>query len=221
MASSAVAVNQCSCQWQKSPLMTLCPACHRYAKNGQEYTSVSRVIKDLLPPSYDGIDPVVLEIARLRGTFVDTYFSEWLIAAPLSMLSRQEVKEMIAPQFPQDGEKHAEDTVTRIERLLDWWTGKGWKATGVQKTVYSDIHKIAGTMDVRTDGLIADVKCVSSLQPNYSLQLGAYSTYDAASSVAIIHVTKDKVRLVEYDNAKCRNQWINGLVWWQSKQELQ
>jgi hypothetical protein len=127
---------------------------------------------------------------------------------------------MVIPQFPREGEKHAEDTINRIDMLIEWWIGKGWKATGVQKTVYSDIHRVAGTLDLRTDGLIADVKCVSSLQPNYALQLGAYSTYDAASSIAIIHVTKDKVRLVEYDNQKCQTQWLNGLVWWQTRQEL-
>ncbi len=240
MAKSAVAVNDCSCQWQKSPLMTLCPACHRYAKNGKEYTSVSRVIKALLPADYSAIDPVVLEIAKLRGIFVDTYFSEWL-TDPLNVMTLPEVKEAVIPEFraaidlmkwaskyktlDADGvakkaEDDAKDTVNRIEMLCDWWIGKGWKATGIQKIVYNDMHRVAGTLDLRTDGLVADIKCVSSLQPNYALQLGAYSMYDAASSVAIIHVTKDKVRLVEYDNQKCQSQWLNGLVWWQTTKEL-
>jgi hypothetical protein len=215
----AAVASDCSCQWQKSPEMTLCHVCHRYAKNGKEYTSVSRVIKDLVPADYSGVDPVVLEIARLRGTYVDGYFSDWL-RDPNDVMTLPEVREMVIPQFPREGEKHAEDTINRIDMLIEWWIGKGWKATGVQKTVYSDIHRVAGTLDLRTDGLIADVKCVSSLQPNYALQLGAYSTYDAASSIAIIHVTKDKVRLVEYDNQKCQTQWLNGLVWWQTRQEL-
>ncbi len=215
----AIVHEACTCGLEIKPDIWMCEH-HVYRKGKQVFTSVSRVIRDLLPADYSSVDPVVLEIARLRGTFVDTFFSEWLVD-PNNVLPLLDVRDVIAPQFPRDGQKHAEDAITRMDMLCDWWIGKGWKATGVQKTVYSDIHKVAGTMDVRTDGLIADVKCVSSLQPNYSLQLGAYSTYDAASSVAIIHVTKDKVKLVEYDNAKCRNQWINGLVWWQSKQELQ
>ncbi len=214
---------QCSCQWNlEQPQIWLCPDCHTYRKGKTVFTSVSKVIKDLMPADYSGVDPVVLEIARLRGIYVDQYFSEWLtdIDETMNLLTLPEVKELIAPTFPREGEKHAEDTINRIDMLCDWWIGKGWKATGVQKTVYSDMHKVAGTMDVRTDRVL-DVKCVATLQPNYKLQLGAYSTYDGDAPTAIIHVTKDKVRLVEYDAQQCRATWINGLVWWQSKQELQ
>ena len=38
-----------------------------YFKGKQEFTSVGRVIKTLLPPAYDGVDPAVLEHARIRG----------------------------------------------------------------------------------------------------------------------------------------------------------
>ncbi len=218
MASRSVM--ECFCQWNlEQPKIWLCPDCHRYRKGKTEYTSVSKVIKALMPADYAGIDPIVLEIARLRGVFVDRFISDWLIDQN-DVLPLEAVRELTTPLFPRDGELHAADTIHRIEMFCDWWIGKGWKATGVQKIVYNDMHRVAGTLDLRTDGLVADIKCVSSLQPNYALQLGAYSMYDAASSVAIIHVTKDKVRLVEYDNQKCQAQWLNGLVWWQTAKEL-
>ncbi len=90
MATSTVV--GCSCQWNlERPKIWLCPGCHTYRKGKTVFTSVSQVIKALIPADYSQVDPVVLEIARLRGTFVDTYFSEWLVD-PASTLQLASVK---------------------------------------------------------------------------------------------------------------------------------
>jgi hypothetical protein len=184
---------------------------------------VSKVIKTLLPADYSKVDPTVLEIARLRGSFVDTYFSEWL-TDPLVTMDLPTVKEMIAPMFPREHDKHAEDTIMRIDNLLDWWTDQGWKVRDVQRTVFSEADGIAGTFDMGTEEFIFDLKCVSSLQPNYSLQLGAYSTMDPQAfplrDVAIIHVMKDKVKLVKYKTKQCREQWKACLGWYKTLGEF-
>ncbi len=220
MAKSTV-VESCTCGLEAKPEIWLCPICHAYRKGSQQFTSVTKVIKKLLPADYAAVDPTVLEIARLRGVFVDTYFSEWLID-PAAVMDLKTVREMVEPQFPRDGEKHSEDVVTRISRLLDWWNASKMKLKAVQGIVHSVTDGVAGTFDLGIDAAILDLKCVSQLQPNYALQLGAYLEYDTGlrEQTGIIHVTKDKVKLVTYDAAKCRKQWRSAIAWFRTVEEL-
>ena len=184
---------------------------------------MSKVKKTLLPEDYSGIDPVTLEVARLRGIFVDTYFSEWM-TDPTGVLNLTDAYIIMAEQFPREREKNAEDTIHRIEMLLKWWLNMGMKAAAVQQIVYSETDGIAGTFDLATEDLILDLKCVSKLQPNYGLQLGAYSVMDPQAfplrDVGIIHVTKDKVKLVKYKTRQCRDQWKACLGWYKTLSEL-
>lgn len=220
MAKSAVEHEVCTCGLEVRPEIWLCPH-HIYRKGTQTFTSVSKVIKTVLPADYSKVDPTVLEIARLRGTFVDSYFSEWLVN-PDGMMDLTTVEQMIAPEFPRDGEKHAKDTTNRIDMLLDWWIGKNWKVRAVQKIVYREAHGVAGQLDVDTEEMIVDVKCVAELQPNYKLQLGAYHEYsgDTRDPVGIVHVTKDKVKLVKYAANDCGNHWLSCVDWYLRLGEL-
>lgn len=223
MAESAVIPALCDCQGFITPEIRLCSKCHRYWKDRQEFISVTKVIKTLLPADYSGIDETVLEIARLRGIFVDSYFSEWL-RDPASVVDLPTVESMVASEFPREHEKHAKDTVNRIDMLLDWWIGQNYKATAVQKIVHSVKQRVAGQLDVATEEMILDVKCVSKLQPNYQLQLGAYYDYDEqvfpAREVGIIHVQKDRVKLVPFKAKICREQWRACLEWYQVRHDL-
>lgn len=213
----------CVCGLQLNDQIWMCPH-HVYYKGRQKFESVSCVVKAIFPTDYSGIDPEVLSNAAKRGTFIDTYFSEWLQGAP--MMSPLEFREMILPRFERDKYKtpaeHAEDCRVRLERLLDWWTGLGWKIAAVQKIVYSATDGIAGTLDLRTAGSIYDLKCVSELQPAYRLQLGAYAEYDGdhLEQCGIIHVAKDRIILKHYPLEKCREQWRNGVAWYRTTKEL-
>ncbi len=205
----------CTCGLEVREEIWCCPRCHVYRRGKLEYTSVSKVIRTLMPGTYDDVDPVVLEVARLRGKFVDDYFSEWL-KDPSGVVPLSDIHEMIAWRFPRDGYKNSKDTANRIERLLEWWQKSGMVAKDVQRIVYSDSDGIAGTFDLGTDALIIDLKNVSSLQPGYMLQLGAYVSYCAGRDLAILHVTKDKIKLVLYDIDKCMDAWEAAAVWYKT-----
>lgn len=224
MSKAAEAQELCACQLIKRTdgLVWCCTECHRYWKNDKRLTSVSKVTNALLPTDFSGINPVVLECARLRGIFVDTYFCEWL-ADPLNVMPLADVVPMVAPKFPERGEQHAADTVQRIERLLEWWQKSGMRCLATQKVVHSEVDGVAGMMDLSTDRGIFDLKCVSELRPVYALQLGAYASYDdlAPQGVGIIHVQKDRIKMVPYDPAKVRRQWRAAVDWFNTAKELQ
>jgi hypothetical protein len=222
MSITEAAICACQATPRADDIVWCCKACYRYWKGPHRLTSVSKVIHTLLPTDYSAINPVVLEGARLRGVFVDTYFCEWL-TDPLDVIPLRDVGSFIAPQFPVDGEKYAGDTMHRIEMLLEWWQKSGIKCLSAQKIIHSDDDGIAGTMDLSTDRGIYDLKCVSRLQPAYGLQLGAFASYDdsAGQGLGIIHCTKDRVRLVPYDAAKCKRQWRSCVSWFNTAKELQ
>lgn len=201
-----------------------CDEHHTYWLADRRLDSVTGIIKKLFPTDYSKVDPVVLATAQLRGIYVDTYFSEYL-TDPWNVLSLQEVRERIEPTFARDGAKYAADTATRIERLIGWWEGQGVKAKAVQGALYSEADGIAGTFDVATDEFIYDVKCTAEIQPNYALQVGSYLSMDKQQfplrDGAVIHVTKDKVKLHKYDSKKIREQWKSCAAWWNTLKELE
>jgi hypothetical protein len=194
----------CACQLVVSEEIRLCQICHRYWKGTQEFTSVSRVIRTLFPTDYSMVDPEVLEHARIRGARVDAYFSEYLRSGTVTLNSDE-----------------WEEVQDYLGRLITWWDKQGFHATAIQEIVYSETEGIAGSLDIRMKGAILDVKCVSKLQPNYGLQLGAYAYYrNSLTDLGIIHVTKKGVRLVNYDARKCVDQWYYAVKWYKTMQEL-
>src|SRR5207247_3113843 len=181
MKAAAEIQEVCVCGLEERTNIWRCPH-FRYYKGKKEFTSVGRVIKTLLPPAYDGIDPAVLEHARIRGERVDSYFSEYLRSGTVTLNAGE-----------------WQEVSSYLERLIHWWDKQNLHAAEVQKIVYSETDGIAGTLDIRTKDAIYDVKCVSQLMPNYSLQVGAYALYADSKNlpdVGIIHVTKSGVRLV-------------------------
>jgi hypothetical protein len=103
----------CTCGLDVREEIWICPH-HIYRKGKREYESVTRVIKALMPPDYADVEPPVLENARLKGVFIDSYFCEWL-KTPDAMLSLADFKEMVEPYFSSDRYRapqgHAEDAL--------------------------------------------------------------------------------------------------------------
>lgn len=203
------AVANCLCQSIGAPKqIRFCAEHHDYWLGDRQLTSVSKVIKTLLPTDFSAVPPDVLETARLRGQAVDFYFSEYLRWGNVTV---------------HPGERS--DVVDRLSRLIDWWERQRLEACAVQHTLFSEEDGIAGTCDVMTDDLIIDLKNVSQLQPSYALQLGAYISMDSQKfplrETAILHVTKDTVKLIHYDSKTVKRQWRNCVSWFNTVKELQ
>jgi hypothetical protein len=215
----------CTCGLEVKDTIWRCPH-HIYRLGRTQYDSVSHVIRAVLPSSYDGIEPMVLENARLRGVYVDLYFSQWLLYSQERLPTLLEFRELIQPHFSIDKfhspAQHAEDCRVRLERLLNWSTSEGLKPVAIQKIVHDPGRRVAGTLDLRLPAAIYDVKCVSELQPDYRLQLGAYAECDGGevSEVGIIHVRKDRVDFKRYNVKDCRNMWGHCWNWYKTKKRL-
>ena len=202
-------MNACICSSIGAPQeIRFCREHHAYRFGDQELTSVSKVIRKVLPTDYSMVGPAVLENARIRGERVDLHFMTYLSTGNVT----------IPP-----GERS--DVVERLGRLIDWWDKSGLTAIGTQMIVFSKLDGIAGMLDITVDTregktTVVDLKCVSALQPSYKLQLGAYLNYGGADECAIIHVTKDKVRWVDYDAVKCRTSWNKCKDWYMEMNAL-
>jgi len=230
MKAVAAQEQACSCMWEL-PRKDIwrCERCHVYRKGKQEFVSVTRVSKALLPTDYAAIDPITLKIAMVRGILVDQYFTEWLVQGDDNMIPLADVPEMIAPQFPPertdgtpvDRMRFAIDTAERTMLLIAWWKAQGWTATAIHRIVYDERAGVAGETDVETEGRILDLKVVSAIQPNYELQLGGYLELDGGEKQgAVIHVTKEFVRLVPYNAQRARMRWRSGLDWYWTKEGM-
>ena len=208
MAEQAVAICQC-CTIGAPKEIRFCDADghHKYWFGDRELTSVSKVIRTVYPTDYSAVDPVVLETARVRGVAVDEYFSAYLTTGEVTVMP---------------GER--EDVLDRLDRLIDWWEKSGMVAREVQATVFHEGDGVAGTFDIGTEELIVDLKNVSALNQSYILQLGAYLTMDKQQfplrSPAILHVTKDKVKLVPYEAKKCKQAWQSAVGWYRTMETL-
>lgn len=204
MVEEAVIVG-CTCgSIGRTDGIRFCEPCHRYWLDDRELVSVSKVLRTVYPIDYSGVDPVVLENARIRGVQVDKYFSTYL---------------KIGTVTTEPNERN--DVLDRLERLINWWEQRNWHAVDVQRIVYSLEDGIAGTFDFGTSDLILDLKNSFKIEPTYSLQIGAYSSYDGKREAGIVHVTKKDVRLVTYDAKKIREQWRKAADWFKTRMELE
>ncbi len=193
---SAVLESACLCECIGAPLaIRFCAEHHRYHFGDKQLVSVTQVIRTLYPTDYSMVDPAVLEKARIRGVLVDRYFCEYLKSGRVDV--------------PQE---EREDVKERLKILIPWWDNSGFEIYDVQQIVFSKNDGVAGTLDIAVitkQGKcgVLDLKAVSSLQKSYQLQLGAYLSYSGADEAGIVHVTKDKCRLVHYDAETCKRQW--------------
>lgn len=197
---STIALCPCD-QIGKPAEVWFCEEHHAYGHGDARLTSVSQVIRTVLPTDYSMVDPAVLENARIRGERIDGYFMTYLSTGNV---------------MTEAGERS--DVVERLGRLITWWDKNGWNVT-TQKIVHDD--RVAGTLDLEVnEEFIIDLKCVSELQPAYKLQLGAYLVLGGYERAAILHCKKDRIRLVEYDGQDCKRQWRAAANWYHVQKEL-
>lgn len=198
-------------------MITLDRDTHTYSddQTGRIYTSVSKVIEDVFPrKSWDGVNPSVIQNANERGVRVEAYFNEYVLTGRTTI---------------EAGER--EDVTDYVSRLLPWWEESGMVAEHIQQIVSDEESGIAGTVDILAAfpslslvcQMVVDLKCVSQLQKAYKLQLGAYADMSGADAptVGLLHVTKKKIRLVEYDSQECTELWRVARSWWLAKQRLE
>lgn len=157
--------------------VTLDNETHTYRRGLQELPSVSSIVRMFPSKGYDDVDPAVLANANERGCEVDALLSRW-IAGELAAIPA--------------GVR--EDSAELFGKLVKWWGAVEIGNPQVQQILAND--EFAGTLDIKGDGIVADLKTVYALQPTYSLQLGLYCIlYEAEygklpERCGIIHVTK-------------------------------
>ena len=175
---------------------------------GRKLASVSQVINTVFNlKSWDGVDPAIVENARIRGSAVDAYLTRYVRNQRLDILNE------------------LEDVTQRVVIAHRIWEQEfhGLPAEP-QKIVYSLEDGIAGTMDFFVDNrIVVDLKNTYSLEKSVVLQLGAYVEYAPVdpppSRCGIIHVSPKVYRnggkWIEYDVAMCRTYWRAAVDWWQ------
>lgn len=168
-------------QVQKRPDVIFKPDSHQYFRGDRELTSVSKVLRSVWPikPSWDKVDPAVIENARDRGIEVD------------GLLSRYALGELKA--IPAGTREDSRDLFLKARA----WVDVALEAGPVRSQVILADETIAGTCDFIVAGpTIADLKCTYDVELSYPLQLGLYALlYEeqygkAVEGIGIIHVTK-------------------------------
>lgn len=130
---------------------------HKYWRGDQRLTSVSKVISAVWPvkKDFESAPPEVLAHARERGIRVDRYFSEWLRTGRVRI---------VAPEW--------REVIAGVEAVIGWWQSEGIRDARPQVILAGEQE--AGTADVLAPLMVAELKCVSALEPTYDIQVGAY-----------------------------------------------
>jgi hypothetical protein len=190
------------------------PCCHRYKRGDRFLPSVSRVI-GIWPekPSWDNGDERTLrnvERARERGQITDSLLCQWIAGGPVE----------IPVGSIDDAEVHAE-SIALFHKLANWWPAV-FRGIEVETQVILNDGEIAGMADLVPPDEVWDLKCVSELQPTYTLQIGGYChLYEAQygrtpKRCGNIHVNKTmkKPKLVEYEPIIVMSEFRTVLEMW-------
>lgn len=186
----------------------LCVEHHAYWLGDKRLASVTQVIKSTWPikPSWDQVDPAVIEHARERGSRVDDYFTEYLNFGVVTI---------------QAGEWT--EVLDLLEKLILWWNGYDRSAKS-QVILHDDT--IAGMCDLVGDGFLYDLKTTYGLEPVYAIQVGAYMdlyqrmTGKDLRDIGIIHLTKrfQRPKLIPLDPQQCLADWRTLRAMWEMVQ---
>ncbi len=174
------------------------PEKHTYHRGLVRLESVTRVIRETWPikPSWDQVDPAVIENARDRGIVVDELFSAWLNGT--------------LDRIPAGTREDARD---RFLALTEWWS----HGTAKAQVILAD-DEIAGQADIVLPTAIYDLKNTAQIESTYSLQLGAYADlYEKEhgrlpDALGVIHVTHPKgksvsIKVIHFDVAIAVSEW--------------
>ena len=168
-------------------------------------TSVTKVLGEVLPDDYTGVDVDVVENARERGTQVDQLITAYV---------RGEISD-----YPIGTR---EDSIDLFERLfLPWWWKQGFISVYAQEIAYDD--EIAGMLDLRCDGgIIYDVKCTYELLPKHHIQVAAYSELCGGGFMKLLHLSKRfKTAKVVDVPVEAREDWRTVRDFWRLKRRLE
>lgn len=119
-----------------------------------------------------------IENAQDRGKEVDALFSAYVVGK-LQRIPAGTRKDVWKTEPPFDG---------LLQKLIKWFDKQGFKNAEAQVLVAD--NEIGGIMDLRLDGLRADLKSVYNIEDKHLLQTAAYAELDHAEDAAVIHVTE-------------------------------
>jgi hypothetical protein len=178
---------------------------------GRKLASVSSVISTVYNlKSWDGVDPAVVENARVRGSAVDAYMASYVRNQRLEILNE------------------LADVTERVVIAHRVWEQEfhGLPAEP-QLIVYSLEDGVAGTMDFFVDRrVVVDLKNTYSKERGWILQLGSYCDYapTKAERAGIIHVSPKTYpkggAWIEFDVAECRRYWRMAVSWWKETKTM-
>ena len=184
--------------------INFCEPHHRYWLGGNRLPGVTSVINDVLPTDYDGIPEHVLENARVRGVEADALMTGYVNGT--------------LTEIPAGVREDARDLFLKFK---DWFDKQNFKTAQAQILVHDT--EIAGLVDLKADGVIFDVKCVSEIKPSHHMQVAGYSELDY-SSVGyghLIHLTKrHKVARIMDVSQQSFKDWRTVRQFWELKRRL-
>lgn len=197
-------VASCTChEIRERDKLHMCSACHVYWINDKHLTSVSRILKDCFPATYDGVAPDVLENARDRGTQLDALVSDYVVGK--------------LTEIPAGTRQ---DAVELFFKFADWWDKQGFRSVNAQLPVHDG--EIAGTIDIRADGTIFDVKGTYDLLYTHHIQVAGYSDLERGQKGGVlIHLTKRLIQPKIVEVAKTAYEdWQTVRYFWRLKRRL-
>lgn len=201
-------------------MIVLEPETHIYrnTETGATLTSVTRIIKAVMPTSIDTAPPDKVENARERGIKVEDYITELLKTGGCSLPAgeRQDVQE-------------------RVECFYRWYEEVQPEYLGSQ-IIVSDLETAAGSIDyylgVYGKKTIIDLKNTWNAEPEWKVQLGGYSDLaqyaerfgtNGHHACGVLHIHPRFAKgwiWREYDPMIVRSQWNAALQWWKTLQTL-
>lgn len=183
--------------------VVLYPCCHSYYRGDKRLTSVTQVLK-VLPYDYIGVDEARVENARDRGEEVDRLACAYVVG-----------------QLSAIPAGTREDAADLFERLfMPWWDKQGFRKVEVQKIVTDG--EIAGSCDIKADGVIIDVKSTYDLLPKHRLQVAGYGDLENdGSDTILLHLSKRlKAAKVVGVSLSDRHDWRTVRQFWELSQRI-
>lgn len=191
----------CQCEVITDTVM-LCSDHHRYYLGGNRLAGVTSVIKDVLPPDYDGVPEGVLENARVRGVELDSLISRY-----------------VAGELTEIPLGTREDVAELFFRFHDWFSKQNFRKAEAQVLVHD--NEIAGLIDLRLDGEIYDVKGTYNILPSHHMQVAGYCDLAGSEKGYLIHLTK-RHKLARIMDVSCQSfhDWRTVRNFWSLKRRL-
>lgn len=147
-----------------------------------------------------------LSVTEVLDTFIPKGLLDWYMKtgareskrlSTVAMKIGSRVDELIQEDINKGSYKLSSKDPIEVKNCMDAWmkfkNDYNPKIQGSQIEVKSDAYKIVGHIDLVMDNRIVDVKCASSIKPNYWLQVAAYETmYDGeVEGLAILRLDKN------------------------------